>query len=187
MNAGDTLAAVQRVLSTAAARWSVVGGHAANLYRDQVRTTRDVDILVGLDEPKMEGLKAALQEAGWEVQQRPQDNWLIRARHDQFGALDLMCVGCAYQQTALDRAVDQPVEGCGPVRFLAPEDVIVHKLIANRWADLADVESILLGGVELDQEYIRHWAAEWDVEDVYASVLVQAELRMQRGDDALHP
>jgi len=45
------------------------------------------------------------------------------------------------------------------------EDVIIHKLIAGRPGDDADIASIITSGVRLNSEYIDHWANEWDVAD----------------------
>ena len=67
-----------------------------------------------------------------------------------------------YQSVALDRATDH---------VLTAEDVIVHKLIAWRPRDRNDIASILDTGIELDDEYIRHWASEWDVADRWEQAL----------------
>jgi hypothetical protein len=47
------------------------------------------------------------------------------------------------------------------------EDVIVHKLIAGRAEDLADIEAIRGAKVALDESYIERWAAFRDVLEVW--------------------
>jgi hypothetical protein len=46
---------------------------------------------------------------------------------------------------------------------LTAEDVIVHKLIAGRFQDIADIEAIIASKTPLDESYIEHWATYWDV------------------------
>lgn len=49
------------------------------------------------------------------------------------------------------------------MRFLAPEDVILHKLIAGRPRDLDDIQNILDAAPTLDEAYLEGWAEAWDV------------------------
>jgi hypothetical protein len=44
---------------------------------------------------------------------------------------------------------------------LAPEDIIIHKLIAGRHTDIDDVERILARGPHLDLAYLERWIEEW--------------------------
>ena len=163
----EALAAVDRLLAPKGVRWAVLGAHAANLYRDEVRATQDVDVLVSLSAPLMKSLADDLTAGGWHVRHRTEDGWLIRARHPQFGDIDVMCTQEEYQRTALDRAVERSVRGMGVVRFLAVEDVIIHKLIANRAQDELDVVSVLKGNPSLDAAHMERWLKEWDIEERY--------------------
>ncbi len=47
--------------------------------------------------------------------------------------------------------------------MLRIEDVIVHKLIAARTQDRADIEAILAAGSAIDDAYVEKWAELWDV------------------------
>ena len=60
-----------------------------------------------------------------------------------------------YEQQALARTRQVEVEGY-PVRFAAPEDVVIHKMLAARPHDLEDVRSILRKQT-LAIDYIRKW------------------------------
>ncbi len=167
MAAADALSAIDDLLRPKGIDWMVIGAHAANLYRDELRATRDVDVLLSLSMASMTTLANQLVEAGWQVRHRTADNWLVRARHAKFGDVDLMCVQGEYQQAAFGRSVGRQVNGVGIVKFLTPEDVIVHKLIANRHQDQQDVMSILKAGVPLDREYMARWLKKWDMERQY--------------------
>jgi hypothetical protein len=122
-------------------------------YRSTERPTADVDLLVG----SSKGLVHLLVEQGFDVRpfQDEESVFLIRARRGDC-LVDLMVPVTDYQELALRRA-DQHV--------LTAEDVIIHKLIAGRSRDYADVQSILSTGLRLDEAYLDHWAQEWDVID----------------------
>ena len=59
-------------------------------------------------------------------------------------------------------AVHRVKIGKATVRLPAPEDVIVHKIIAGRPRDLEDVRSILNKRVNLDRAYVLQWLSEFD-------------------------
>lgn len=167
MGFARALAAIDGLLTPQGVRWAVLGAHAANLYRDEVRATQDVDVLATLTVPKMNALADDLAAGGWQVRHRSADGWLLRARHPELGDMDVMCVREPYQQTALSRSVEKLIEGVGAVRFLAVEDVIIHKLIANRLRDELDAVSILKGNPALDAVHMERWLQEWGIQARY--------------------
>ena len=61
-----------------------------------------------------------------------ENDWLIRARHPEFGDMNMMAVQEEYQRLALSRAIARWIEGVGDVRFLTVEDILIHKTVANR-------------------------------------------------------
>jgi hypothetical protein len=71
--------------------------------------------------------------------------------------VDLLVAVTEYQKLALERGLTAHV--------LTVEDVIVHKLIAWRPRDQRDIASILSVDQPIDERYVEHWAAEWDVLD----------------------
>ena len=177
----EALAAIDRLLTAKGARWAVLGAHAANLYRDEVRATQDVDVLASLSVPMMKSLADDLESDGWQVRHRTEDGWLLRARHPRFGDVDVMCVQEEYQRTALSRAVQRAVDGMGVAPFLAVEDVIIHKLIANRLQDELDVVSILKGNPSLDAAHMERWLREWDLEERYDALCRRASRQNRHG------
>ena len=167
MGVASALAAVDALLTPKGIRWAVLGAHAANLYRDEVRATQDVDVLASLATPQMNSLADELAAGGWQVRHRAAEGWLLRARHAELGDVDVMRVQEPYQRTALSRSVEKTIEGVGGVRFLAVEDVIIHKLIANRLRDELDVVSILQGNPNLDGAHMKRWLQEWGIHERY--------------------
>ena len=163
--------AVGTLLEAQGATWALAGALAANAYRHDVRATGDVDLLVSFgafdSAQALATLADELERAGWTLGDRRNRDWMLRAMHPDFGMVDIISVGMAYQQHAVDRAVVHVGDGGTSLRSLAIEDVIIHKLIADRSKDAADVESILATGPHMDEDYLRHWLAEWGVEDRY--------------------
>jgi len=80
---------------------------------------------------------------------------LLRLHHTELGLADLLIAGTEYQRQAIERARWETPGVGEPIAVLTPEDVIVHKLIAGRSQDRADVEAILAAGVPLDDDYIE--------------------------------
>lgn len=158
-----TLSALASVLDALGVRWVLIGALAANRYRAEPRLTLDADLLLADFGPGLDALEAALERAGWTVLRVDPEGELIRLRHSQWGVADLLAAGTDYQHEALSRARSEKIDDGHEVRVLTIEDVILHKLIANQFQDLADIESILASRPALDEAYIRRWAAFWDV------------------------
>ena len=162
-----TLGEIGSLLDGLSIRWALAGGLAANRYRRSPRHTDDVDLLLADTGPGLDALESALTAAGWSVHRAEPAGDLLRARHSELGPVDLLVAGTQYQQEALRRArVEvESVPEAGAVPVLTAEDVIVHKLIAGRYRDLADIEEILESMTPLQEAYIERWAGFWEVLD----------------------
>lgn len=143
--------------------WAVTGGVAANVHRQEVRHTGDIDVLVLLAETPLAQLTQALAQDGWRALLTTQDGWLTRIEHPKHGVADIMVAGTSYQCAALERALADVQPDGSVVRLLAAEDVIIHKLIAGRHKDDIDVLSILAAAPALDDAYLDEWADHWNV------------------------
>lgn len=143
----------RRLLEATGITLVLIGAHAANLYRVEVRHTIDVDFLAS----RLDGAADVLRSAGWLVRVVSDDgvDYMIAARRGS-AAVDLLLAETDYQRLAMQRAR----EG-----VLTAEDVIVHKLIAGRPRDLDDIASILAAPLELDHAYIAEHAQAWGVLD----------------------
>ena len=160
------LSALAAILREFGIRWILIGALAANRYRTSPRLTQDIDLLLADAGPGVAALETAFRAAGWSCRRADPEGELLRLRHPQLGIADLLVAGTDYQQLAIGRAREEPVGGEGGVEIalvLSPEDVIVHKLIAGRTQDLADIEAILDARVALDESYIEGWATYWEV------------------------
>ena len=131
------------------------------MYREAVRGTLDVDLLISCDADDLRSLGNDLEGRGWERGNKRAD-WLLKMHHPQRGPVDIVTVETEYECAALARANRIAHAGCD-IAMLAVEDVIVHKLIANRFRDEQDIESILMADAEMDWAYVGKWADFWDV------------------------
>ena len=92
---------------------------------------------------------------------------ILRLRHEELGAADLIVAATDYEGVAIARARQERLGVGGDVLVLAPEDVIVLKLIAGRAQDVADIEAILAAKPSLDETYVEQWAEFWGVLDLW--------------------
>ena len=160
-----SLREVQTLLDRHDVKWAVFGAAAANVYRTEARTTFDVGLLVSLSPEVMGHVAEAAEAAGWAVKYRHPDGTMLRIEHPDLGAADLVAVEVEYQRTALQRAHQETLAGGVNARVLSVEDVVIHKLIANRLQDDADIASILDANPDLDHVYLDHWMGVWEVGD----------------------
>ena len=175
MNSPDSpwtvsLREVQSLMECHDVEWAVFGAIAANVYRDEVRTTLDVDLLVSLNPEGMQKVAEAAEAAGWSVRFLHPEGTMLRIVHDDWGAADLVAVEIEYQRTALQRARQETFVGGISASVLSVEDVVIHKLIAGRLRDDADIASILRAKPQMDRDYLDHWIREWEVGDRLAAI-----------------
>jgi hypothetical protein len=148
----------------------LIGALAANRYRITTRLTQDVDLLLAGPGPSLGALERELAAAGWVVLHASPGGEILRLRHPDFGAADLILAGTAYEQQALSRARPESLGTAHDVPVATPEDVIVLKLIAGRAQDVADIEAILVAKHVLDERYIEDWVEFWGVGDLWRRV-----------------
>lgn len=165
--ASHPVSAIGAILDELGIRWALMGALAANRYRDAPRSTNDVDFLLEPPSVGIDALEHALRVAGWDVRRADAAGELLRLRHPRYGIADLIISGTAYQLDAIRRSQTENIEGDVRVQVLSVEDVIVHKLIAGRAQDLADIEAILAAKPRLDVNYVVHWADFWDRADIW--------------------
>ncbi len=158
-----TLSALGSVLDGLGIAWTLIGAVAANRYRREVRLTGDVDLLIASLGPSLGELEAAFEAQGWSVRRGTPDGALLRLRHPEFGAADLLLAETDYQQSALARSRREVIDETTQVAVLQVEDVLIHKLVAGRARDLDDIGEILAADWPLDEDYVEHWATFWDV------------------------
>ena len=169
-----TLAYFHALFARLEIEWCVAGAVAANAYRSP-RDTTDLDLVVQIEASRYSAVAEALRAGGWRLLRvSPGGDYpdVVRLEHDEFFPTDLLLVKTAYQAEALRRARILPP---GSTRILAPEDVLIHKLIAYRHRDRADIAEILRSGTPLDRSYVEHWSREWEVLERWRDALGESE------------
>ncbi|MBI4811506.1 MAG: nucleotidyltransferase [Ignavibacteriales bacterium] len=67
-----------------------------------------------------------------------------------------------YEEECLKRSIRYKINKISAVRICSAEDLIIHKALAGRQQDLADIESIIIRrGKKLNTKYIRKWLKEF--------------------------
>jgi len=155
---------IARALDEATIPYMVIGGQAVLLYGEP-RLTRDIDITLGIDLDRLDDLLVACNRAGLLplVDARPftLETRVLPCQEPESGIrVDLMLSFTPYEREAITRARTVVIGGVR-VRFVTPEDLIVHKVVAGRPRDLEDVLSVLLKNPDLDLSHIRLWLREF--------------------------
>ena len=166
----NALAALASLLDRLGIHWMLIGALAANRYRITTRLTQDVDLLLAGVGPGLASLERALGDAGWSLRRALPGGEILRLRHSELGAADLIVAGTDYERGALARARQERLGDAREVRIAAPEDVIVLKLIAARAQDVADIEAILAAKPQLDEVYLEEWVEFWGVGELWRRV-----------------
>lgn len=157
-------------------QWAVAGAVAANNYRDETRTTSDLDVMLALGGMDISEVQDALHQRGW-VTTGVAEGFLLRVQHPEAGRVDLMVSGTDYETGAIARAHRVSHGENLSFKTLAVEDVVILKLIANRWRDHADIESILVAQPEFDREYMARWFEEFDLKERFSRIEATAKER----------
>jgi hypothetical protein len=164
---------------------AVIGGMALSAW-NHIRYTRDADLLIGVDESRLDEIYAAVGKAGFWPRHFPpvlqiDDQKLIQLkftppeRTSPF-QVDLMFAGSAYQKTALARRATMRIPGLDhPVQVLRPEDLILFKLLAGRVIDRADAAMLLRENrPEIDMDYLAGWIRRLSLADELAEIWREA-------------
>ena len=127
------------------------------------RETVDVDAVVCVTDEDLEGLLPALAKAGFAYPEEvrhtfPVDGWLradFQGRH-----ADIALGRTPFDESALKRRRRVKLFG-KEIWVASAEDLILYKLVAHRYKDLGDAESVLVRmHGQLDLGYLRKWADE---------------------------
>lgn len=138
------------------------GGVAVGVWGDP-RETQDVDAVISIPEEECPRLLGELARAGFAAEARaeqtfPVDGWLRLRWGGRFADL---CLGrTPFDRSALDRRRRMTLFETA-VWVASAEDLLLYKLTAYRFKDLADAEAILARQKnDLDLAYLRHWATD---------------------------
>ena len=157
---------------------AVMGGLALAAWK-HVRSTRDVDLLVGVGPAKPETILDTMVRAGLQPKRQPPIQPLgqfhllqmLFEPHQTFLELqvDILFAESEYQRAALNRRVALRLPDMNiDLSVLACEDLIIHKLLAGRVLDRVDAAALLRANrPNLDMHWLNDWidrlslTAEW--------------------------
>jgi hypothetical protein len=148
--------------------YAVMGGLAVRIYGIP-RPTLDVDFTIALERNHLGNLYEHVRELGYTVTDEYAKGWvdlvaempIVRARLFLEGRsvdIDIFLAELPYQHQLLARRRCEQIDG-SPVWFVSPEDLVLLKLISYRPRDVADIGDVLFTQGQLDEVYMRRWAA----------------------------
>ena len=146
--------------------YMIIGGQAVLLYGEP-RLTRDIDITLGLTPDKLSEIliivkKLSLRILPENIEKFVRETMVLPCLQEKTGIrVDFIFSFTPYERKAIERARKIKM-GKAQVSFASPEDVIIHKIFANRPRDIEDVKSILIRNESLDFIYITEWLKEFD-------------------------
>ena len=175
---GDLIAsllAIHQLFEVERVPHALCGGLAANLYRDEVRATSDVDLAIILESAKLAMVVEALAEQGWRSEPYWKHGNQLRLSRDGFARVDCIIAGTDLERSAIMRAAIAGIDG-NEVPVLTPEDLITLKLIAGRARDIEAVAAILVArGDTLDVDYIHGWLEQFDATAAWDRAVADAD------------
>lgn len=146
--------------------YMVIGGQAVLLYGEP-RLTRDIDITLGIGIDELKKIKSVaatlkLKSLVADVEDFVQKTMVFPVIDEKSGIrVDYIFSFSSYEKQAINRAKEIKF-GKTEVRFAALEDVVIHKIVAERARDIEDIKSILLKNPDYDVYYIDKWLVEFD-------------------------
>ena len=142
-------------------RSCVIGGLAVQRWGEP-RLTRDVDITVmaeiGSEEPIVDACLARFSARLHDARDFALQHRVVLIRSSNGVDLDLALGASSFEIDSLTRATPHEYAPGYVLRTCSAEDLIVHKSVAGRHQDLADINGIVnRRHAKLDLAYIRHW------------------------------
>ena len=139
------------------------------------RPTFDLDLMVAVDEAGAAEFARAADREGFSVDDPHLRGFVDRLAGlakiafqvqaaDRWIPVDVFLTEAEYQRAAFARRCRHETE-LGPLWLISAEDLLLHKLLADRPRDRADVADLLLVVGKLDEDYLQSWADRLGVRD----------------------
>jgi len=144
--------------------YMVIGGLANSVW-GEVRLTRDADFKVSIGDQTLEEFRVLVSryfpERQTGIPAQLQSAHIIHIWARPGVPVDLLVSIFDYERDAIERALDMTIEGVA-VRVCTAEDLIIHKVVANREQDWIDIERVLVRQrSKLDQAYVLNWLTQF--------------------------
>ena len=146
--------------------YMVIGGQAVLLYGEP-RLTKDIDITLGVGLERLDDMRAIVKRLGLKclpenINEFVKETMVLPVADQKSGIrVDFIFSHSTYERQAIERARKIAL-GRAKIKFASLEDLVIHKMIAERPRDIEDVESILLKNPKYDSRYIEKWLTEFD-------------------------
>jgi hypothetical protein len=143
----------------------ITGGQAV-IFHGEFRTTRDIDLTLGVDISMLEKVKKCLKKTGITILVADAEEfvlrtWVLPCIDSSSGIrVDVTFSFSPFEKKAIDNAVSYELENV-VVKYCGAEDLIIHKIFAGREIDLIDVRKILLKK-KVDEKYILIWLKKFE-------------------------
>ncbi len=144
----------------------VIGGLAVQAW-GEARLTRDADLTISSSVEA--GVESIVELITGEFESRVPDpvafarqTRMILIRTSSGIEVDLSLGMPGYEDELFARATDVEFQPGRTLRVCSPEDLIIHKAVAGRAQDEADIESVVIRqDNRLDIVYVRRWLATY--------------------------
>ena len=154
--------------------YAVMGGMAVRVHGIP-RPTHDLDFTLAIEQDRLPELFARLADEGFTVPEPYQQGWVDRVADmplvklriylgDRGVDVDLFLAESAFQREIMSRRRRARLDA-QDVWIVTPEDLLLLKLLAGRPRDLSDAGDILFVQGQLDQAYLKRWAAQLGIDD----------------------
>ena len=168
-----TLGLLAALLEHMSVKYVLMGGLVVRAYAIP-RVTEDIDLTLALERERLPELYDALDNHGYAVPEPYRSGWvdqvkglnLVKLKRyvgDHSIDVDLFLAESPYQEEILRRGRIADVEG-RQFWIASPEDLVLLKLVSGRPRDWIDVADVLFTQGQLDEQYMRRWAAELAIE-----------------------
>jgi hypothetical protein len=174
-----TLDHIWKVLAPLGHPLAVIGGISLAAW-NHIRATRDVDLLIAINETDIDSLLNALIAHGCRPKKSPPviavgGHHFIQLLYTPPGEFydvpfDLLLAESELQKSAIARRVARDVPGISsPIDVLHCDDLILFKLVAGRLIDRADAGMLLRENREtIDFNYVLKWVAKLKLQSEFA-------------------
>ena len=141
-----TLKDIAGILKKSNIPYMVVGGQAIVVY-GKPRFTQDVDIIVALipeeAEPLLNAVSAIFRILPEDVKRFIRETWVLPLEHKETKVrVDVVFSIIPFEKEAIEKTREIRVDNVS-VKYIAPEYLVVQKIIAGRARDLEDAAWVL--------------------------------------------
>jgi len=169
-----TLDHIWNVLAPLGHPLAVMGGISLAAW-NHIRATRDVDLLIAVDQAAIDPVLTVLFSHGFRPKRLPPivtvgEHHFVQLLYtppDEFYDVqfDLLLAESELQRSAIARRVRRDVPGISrPIDVLHCDDLILFKLVAGRMIDRADVAMLLRENRDaIDFNYLLRWLTKLDL------------------------